>query len=77
MPQGTAVDEGVRTASTPPRRRRRSETRQRTEQVKVRFLPSEHASIEEAARSLGFTGPGWAQRYMRHLLGFEDSSIAS
>lgn len=71
MPQGMVLDADVDTAASPRRSRRGSETRQRTEQVKMRFLPDEKKAIEEAAREVGITGPGHAQRYMRYLLGFE------
>ncbi|UBV21689.1 MULTISPECIES: plasmid mobilization protein [Mycolicibacterium] len=71
MPQGMVLDVDVDTAASPRRSRRGSETRQRTEQVKMRFLPDERDNIKERARQVGITGPGYAQRYMRYLLGFE------
>lgn len=49
--------------AAPPRKSRRgSETRQRTEQVKMSFLPGERAALEQIAAEHGFTGNGAVQQ---------------
>jgi hypothetical protein len=50
-----------------PRRksRRGSETRQRTEQVKLSLLPAERQTLERMAAAEGFAGPGMLQQFIR------------
>lgn len=79
MSQAVLLAPKVETAPAPRRSRgsgtRGSETRKRTEQIKLRVLPDERSRIEQAAREVGITGPGFAQRYMRYLLGFDADAI--
>lgn len=50
-------------------RRRRSETRQRTESVSARLLPAERAAIDAAAEAAG-CGPGtWAREILTRAAG--------
>ncbi len=55
--------------SRPEPPRRRSETRQRTESVSARLLPSERAAVECAAEAAG-CGPGtWARETLTRAAG--------
>jgi len=60
-----------------PRRksRRGSETRQRTEQVKMSFLPTERAVLEQIAADHGFTGSGAVQQLI--LLRLAEDLVAT
>jgi hypothetical protein len=54
---------------TPRRKSRRgSETRQRTEQVKLSLLPAERQKLERVAADAGFAGPGMLQQFIRSRL---------
>lgn len=55
------------------RSRSGSDTRQRTAQINLKLLPTERKRIEEAARRVGITGPGHAQRYVRFMLGLDEA----
>lgn len=62
--------------AAPPRKSRRgSETRQRTEQVKMSFLPAERAVLEQIAAEHGFTGNGAVQQLI--LLRLAEDLVAS
>jgi hypothetical protein len=62
--------------ATPPRKSRRgSETRQRTEQVKMSFLPAERAVLEQIAADHGFTGNGAVQQLI--LLRLAEDLVSS
>lgn len=50
-------------------RRRRSETRRRTESVSARLLPSERAAIEAAAEASGCGIGTWAREMLTHAAG--------
>ncbi|MDD4865666.1 MAG: hypothetical protein PHQ28_00560 [Mycobacterium sp.] len=45
-----------------------SQTRQRTEQVKLNLLPAEREDLERRAKELGFVGPGSVQKFIMMLL---------
>jgi hypothetical protein len=55
-------------ASTAPRRRR-SETRQRTQSVSARLLPSERAAIDAAASAAGCGSGTWARETLTRAAG--------
>lgn len=76
MPQAM-VAEKPGSVTSPRRRRSGSDTRQRTEQVNFKLLPSERTQLEEAAETFGFTGPGSVQRYLRSLAGLDTTPALS
>jgi hypothetical protein len=70
MTAALQMDVENETASTPARKSRSgSNRRQRTEQVKLSFLPAQRAVLEQCASDLGIEGPGKVQKLIMMRLG--------
>jgi hypothetical protein len=61
--------EDITSAETAAPRRRRSETRRRTESVSARLLPAERAAIDSAAEASGCGVGTWARETLTRAAG--------